>query len=238
MKNLSIATISWARTDEEEQLLRESLKVLSTFNIPVFITDGGSAEAFIDFIKSLPNLHIVAAQEKGLWAQAKNSLQLAQQHGSDCILYTEPDKLLFFRDHLRQFIHAFDAATDSGIYLASRTAKGFATFPSFQRMSETTINNCCAETTGCAYDFTYGPFIFNSNLLAHIHHLPADIGWGWRPYMFGLAARLALSIDQYEDEFVCPPDQRNDSAGERIYRMKQLEQNIRGIILASAVSLT
>jgi hypothetical protein len=238
MKNLSIATISWARTDEEEQLLRESLEVLSTFNIPVFITDGGSGEAFIDLIKSLPNLHLVAAQEKGLWAQAKNSLLLAQQYGSDFILYTEPDKLLFFRDHLQKFIDAFDAANETGIYLASRTANGFATFPSFQRMCETTINNCCAETTNCAYDFTYGPFIFNSNLLAHIHHLPADIGWGWRPFIFGLAARLELSTKQYEDEFVCPPDQRNDSTAERIYRMKQLEQNIRGIVLASAVSLT
>jgi hypothetical protein len=40
-----------------------------------------------------------------------------------------------------------------------------------------------------------------------------------------------------KDDFVCPPDQREDDGGERIYRMKQLAQNINGITLAANIKL-
>ena len=42
---------------------------------------------------------------------------------------------------------------ETGVLLAARSEKGFNTFPAFQRMSETTINNCCAELTGFPLDY-------------------------------------------------------------------------------------
>ena len=93
------------------------------------------------------------------------------------------------------------------------------------------------EVTGKEYDFTYGPFLLNRQLVPHLQKVKEDIGWGWRAYLFVLAHRLGLTLDAFIDDFVCPPDQRDDDQKERIYRMRQLEQNIRGIVLGSNVEL-
>jgi hypothetical protein len=50
----------------------------------------------------------------------------------------------------------------TGVVIASRSSNSFATFPSFQQMTETTINNCCKEAIGKQIDYCYGPFLFNS----------------------------------------------------------------------------
>jgi hypothetical protein len=237
MNQVCIATICWARTKEEEQLLRPSLLQLSSLDIPIFITDGGSNAAFVDYIKSLPNMHVLDAPEKGLWAQAKHSLLAAKQHGSNFILYTEPDKLIFFRDHLQTLLQHFSFNESIGIHLAARTTSAFHTFPAFQQMTETTINNCCTEVTASKFDYTYGPFLLNKRLLDYIDVLPADIGWGWRPFMFCMARRSGLHVTETAGEFGCPTDQQQDDENEKIYRMKQLEQNIRGIVLATSTEL-
>src|SRR5437868_6757291 len=95
--DISIATITLARDEEEERLLRESLQQLAKFKIPVFITDGGSLPGFLDFLRSFPHFILSNANVRGVWEQAKNSLSEAYEHGCEFIFYTEPDKGDFFR---------------------------------------------------------------------------------------------------------------------------------------------
>jgi hypothetical protein len=235
--NFAIATISWARDEQEEILLRESLTQLASFNIPVFITDGGSNSSFLSFLKSFPHFKILTPVGKGVWAQARTSVLAAAELGAPNILYTEPDKHLFFRDFLPDFLSAAPIVDSTGVVLASRSVAGFATFPAFQRTTETTINACCAEIIGPAVDYTYGPFLMNRELTRYLSLVQEDIGWGWRPYVFGLAHRLGYQVITYEADFSCPPDQREDNPAERIYRMKQLNQNIQGLVLSTTVSL-
>src|SRR5688572_16435743 len=120
LKDLSIATISWARNSEEESLLRDSLGLLSSLKIPVFLSDGGSPPAFIDFLKKLSHFTPVPVKGKGLWAQAKSSVTEALHAGSKFILYTEPDKLAFFRDDLPKMLQEIKVDDRTGIVLASR----------------------------------------------------------------------------------------------------------------------
>lgn len=230
-KNISIATISWARNEEEERLLRASLQHLANLQIPVFITDGGSNESFLQFIRGIPHFTLLQAKEKGVFAQARNSLAAAYETDRPFVFYTEPDKESFFQGAIQNLMDEARADDSLGIYLASRSGKGFATFPPFQQMTETTINNCCTEVTGKEVDFTYGPFLLNRKLIPLISQLKEDVGWGWRPYAFVMAHRIGLGLDALVDDFICPAAQRSD-AKERIYRMKQLEQNIRGVVLA------
>jgi hypothetical protein len=234
---LCIATICWARNEGEENLLRQSLSRLAELQIPVFITDGGSNDTFLEFVRSMPNFTLLKAGEKGVYAQAKNSLQAAYQSGTPFIFYTEPDKELFFANHLAALLNNVSADDSLGVYLASRSPKGFASFPRFQQITETTINQCCAEVIGQDMDFTYGPFLLNRRLVASLRHITEDIGWGWRPFVFIMAHRMGLTVDCLADDFLCPEDQRQDDAKERIYRMRQLEQNIRGIVMAATASL-
>ena len=120
-----------------------------------------------------------------------------------------------------------------GIVVAARSAPGFRSFPAFQQMTETTINNCCAEVTGVTIDYTYGPFIMNSLLVPSLADLKNSIGWGWRPFAFVMAHRMNYGLKAFAGEYFCPVEQREDNALERIYRMRQLSENIEAIVLAA-----
>ena len=235
LKDLSIATISWARNPGEEDLLRHALEQLAQPGIPVFITDGGSGKGFTDFLKGFS--HFTLLEGKGLWAQAKGSLHHAYESGSKFLLYTEPDKLLFFANYLGQMLAEVKVQEDTGIITATRSPEAFTTFPSFQQVTETTINHCCAELIGKAGDYTYGPFLLSRTIVPHLESLPPNIGWGWRPYAFNIAKRLGLNVNFYEGDFFCPEEQRTDDPAERLYRMKQLSQNIEGLTLSAAASI-
>lgn len=231
---LAIATMTLVRDQEEEDLLRESLEILAACDLPVYITDGGSPAHFLDFLKGFSNFHVSPATATGLVAQVSNSLHKAFDDGREFILYTEPDKKYFFRelDHFLQQV-----VPDQAIFLASRSEKGFNSYPAFQRSTETAINNCCGEVTGAALDFTYGPFIMQRSLVPFLELAKEDLGWGWRTYIFGIPKRLGLTVSEYRGEFLCPPEQREDTAAERVYRMKQLEQSVRGIVKSTVVEL-
>lgn len=235
INELCIVTISLAKNKEEEKLLSTSLEQLAALNIPVYITDGGSSKNFIEFLQSISHFKIFEA--KGLWPQAKMSITQAAEYGAKFIFYTEPDKLEFFTNHLRKMLEAINVDEKTGIVLASRSVKGFSTFPSFQQMTETTINNCCKEVTGKEIDYCYGPFLFNAQLIPLLEKLDDNIGWGWRPFTFAIAHRLSLEVSGFKNDFYCPSDQREDEVTERIYRMKQLTQNINGIIQAATIDL-
>lgn len=232
---LSVATITWARSDEEELLLRAALTQLSLMQMPVYVTDGGSKDSFVQFLHSLPNFTVINATGKGLWNQVQAGLQAAMKQATGFTLYTEPDKLLFFEEELANFVnHADDV---NGIMLAARTKDAFATFPSFQQTTETCINFCCSEVTQHSFDYTYGPFILNNKLIPYFKDLPINIDWGWRTYAFCAAHRLGYKIQEIQANNICPFDQRSDSVKERIYRMKQLHQNIEGVVLATTFNV-
>jgi hypothetical protein len=176
-------------------------------------------------------------QAKGLWPQAKSSLSMANSNGAKYIFYTEPDKEEFFSNHLLKMLkQPIDERT--GVILASRSNRGFSTFPAFQRMIEATINKCCKEIAGKDFDYCYGPFLFNSQLVPYINSLNDDLGWGWRHYLFAIAHRLGFNIENHGGDFNCPLDQYEDNDAERIYRMKQLTQNINGLIHAATIDLS
>lgn len=235
--DISIATITLARNDGEEKLLRESLQQLAELRIPVFITDGGSREGFLDFLRSIPHFTLSKANARGVWNQAKNSLSEAYQANSEFIFYTEPDKLEFFRKGLPDMLGKVQTNEKTGIIMASRSDIGFSTFPRFQQMTETAINKCCAEIMGKPVDYTYGPFLLKEQLVPYLKLVQEDIGWGWRPFTFGIAHRLGLEVDAFIKDFSCPSDQREDNATERIYRMKQLNQNIQGLVLSTTIAI-
>ncbi|HEX8460970.1 MAG TPA: hypothetical protein VF623_06055 [Segetibacter sp.] len=237
INKVSIATITWARTEDEEQLLKKSLEQLTKFSIPVFITDGGSGKSFLDFLQGFPQFTILKPRSKGLWTQVKSSLDAAYASGSDFVLYTEPDKLEFFQNHLLSFAENINADELPGVILAARSQNGFLTFPPFQRMTETTINNCCEEIIGIKTDYSYGPFILNRMLIPYLLSVEEDIGWGWRPLAFGIVHRLDRTIQVIEKDFFCPEDQREENAEERLHRIRQLQQNVLGILLSQKILL-
>jgi hypothetical protein len=231
LSEVAVATLTWARDAAEERLLRESLALLAGLGAPVFVTDGGSGGTFVDFIQSLPNVRVFEAGAAGVWPQARRSIEAAADTtAARFILYTEPDKREFFRDRLREFVSEAPAGPDVGVVLASRSAESFATFPDFQRHTETAINRCCAEVLGVEADFTYGPFLLNRALVPRLARAADALGWGWRPYAFAAARAQGYRVVRVEKHLPCPPEQREDGREERLHRVKQLGQNIQGLV--------
>ena len=235
---VAVATMTWARDAAEERRLRESLPVLAGLGAPVFVTDGGSSEDFKRFLRSVPGLSLCEPGERGPWAQAGRSLRAAHASGRAFILYTESDKLEFFRAGLGEFVSEAPGGDEVGVVLASRSAESFETFPEFQRRTEEAINRCCAELAGRPFDFSYGPFLLNRRLAPALDAAPHDLGWGWRTYAFGLAPRLGYRVGSVVKDLPCPVEQREDDPRERLYRMRQLSQGVEGLLKSAAADLT
>lgn len=231
--DVAIATMTLARDAGEERLLRAALARLAQHGLPISVADGGSTDAFVQFVRDSPACRLALPDgTRGLVAQIKRSLRSAAESGTPFILYTEPDKLQFFDRHLDSFIAAAAGGEGAGVVLASRSEQSFRTFPRLQQFTEGTINRLCAEMLGSPGDYSYGPFLMDRKLLPYLADVDDTVGWGWRHFMFGASVRLGYQLRHVTGDFDCPPDQREEDASERLHRVRQLDQNIQGLLLS------
>jgi hypothetical protein len=227
---VAVATITWARSPGEERRLGRSLGLLADSGLPVAVADRGTSAVFAERLRRLPGFSVTVPPAQGLVAQVQASFGLAATFGTPFILYVEPDKGLFFERRMSEFLRLAAGQSDVGIVLASRSAESFQTYPPMQRYTEGVINNLCAQRIGLAGDYSYGPFLMNRALLPHVAGQEHHLGWGWRHFVFLTARREGFRVVQVTDDYPCPPDQRCEDDAERTHRMRQLSQNILGLI--------
>jgi hypothetical protein len=230
---VAVTTITWARTPAEEELLRCSLERLAVAALPVAVADAGTNPDFGRFLSQLPAFHVTVPPERGLVAQVTASMALAASLDRPWILYTEPDKALFFGSRLNDFLQR--AAEDRhgrevGVVLASRSRRSFETYPLMQRYTEGVINGLCADLLGPPGDYSYGPFLMTRTLVPELLQVRREIGWGWRHSAFRAAHRAGLRVDHVTGDYPCPNDQRVEDDAERVHRLRQLSENILGLI--------
>jgi hypothetical protein len=233
--SLSIATVTLARDAEEAQLLCDSLEALSALGIHVIAADGGSPRSFLERVAEIPAIQVLPSRdEPGLVGQARFALRQASALNTDRILYTEPDKLRFFRAHLHTFLERAGNA-DAGIVLASRSAASFETYPASQRFAEGVLNTLCGAEIGQVADYSYGPFVIRRELVRALDGLPASIGWGWRPFLFVTARRLGHDVIALPGDYTCPESGRVDDDAQQRHRLRQLAENLSGVVRATSV---
>jgi hypothetical protein len=230
--DICVATMMLARTLQEEQVLRDSMRALSRLQLPVFVADGGSPASLTEYVAALPGMTVLTPLRRGLVPQVHTALTAAHEAGHPFILYTEPDKTGFFERGVIELIQRAPSTRDAGVILASRNEESFATFPPLQRFTESTINRLTGNVIGQVGDYSYGPFLLNRALVGHVDGVPTAIGWGWRHYLFAIAHHLGLGVLLVTDDFPCPLDQRDEDDTERANRMGQLSQNVDGLMLA------
>jgi hypothetical protein len=233
---ISIATITLARTSSEANLLERALERLADGTRRIALTDGGSGDAFLTRVSHLPGITVTTSTHGfGLLAQVKSSLEAALSFGTRFILYTEPDKEQFFESGLAEFIRRAEPQRDAGVIVAARSEASYATFPQLQQYTESVINTLCGEYTRQRGDYSYGPFLIDRRLVPHVLSIREDIGWGWRPFVFALAPRFGLAVTLVGGEHPCPPGQRIEDDAERLHRIAQLQQNLRGLLLSQTI---
>jgi hypothetical protein len=229
--SIAVATISWARSRDEEPVLERSLRRLSETGLPIVVADRGTNAHFTERLRGLnKDLQIVVPAEQGLVRQAQAAVAAAARLATPFILYVEPDKEEFFAARLMGFLQRAPAEHGIGVVLASRSTSALATFPPLQQYTERVFNDLCGEVTGTPGDYCYGPFLLHRALVPHVLRAKPALGWGWRPSTFVAAHRQALRIVHLVDEHTCAVDQRQENYAERQHRIRQLSENLLGLL--------
>ena len=230
VSQVAIATVTWARTRDEDARLRRSLRALASLGFPVTACDAGSSPSFIEFVGTLPGLEVMPSPRAGLVAQVQASVAAAGAQGRPFVLYVEPDKEVFFDGRLTDFVSRAPDGGRPGVVLASRSDDSLATYPPMQRYTEGVINELCATLIGRAGDYSYGPFLMHRALLPVVAGFGAHLGWGWRHAAFRAAGRAGLDVVHISGDYPCPVDQQSEDDAERTHRIRQLSQNLLGLI--------
>ena len=232
--DVCVATMAWARDPEEERVLRAALAVLHRTGLPVTVADKGNNASFTQFLAGLAGASVIPSAAASLVAQVQASLRAAGSPGARFVLYTEPDKEDFFARRLASFLDRAPRDARVGAVLAARTQASLATFPAIQQYTEGVINHLTGQVTGRPGDYSYGPLLLARELLPAVMTLEPEIGWGWRHFAVCRAMQMGLTVHLVEDDHPCPVEGRLDEAGERLHRLRQLAQNITGLIRGTA----
>jgi hypothetical protein len=222
--------MTWVRTADEERRLSRSLEVLASHGHPVVVADRGTSARFAQTLEDRAGVIRVEVTAPGLVAQVKAAVAHAQQLDTQWLLYVEPDKEQFFRERLGRFLERASRHEDAGIVLAARSPASFRTFPHMQRRTERAFNSLCGHVTGVRGDYLYGPFVMQTSLADQLGAISDTLGWGWRPALFTAARRQGLRLVHDVDDHPCPDDQRTEDAGDRAHRLRQLSQNVLGLV--------
>jgi hypothetical protein len=228
--DVAVATLTWARTENESVGLARCLAALADVGLPVVVADRPAEPSFDRRLRALNNVTVVAPEMPGLVGQVKASIRAAAALGTRFVLYTEPDKERFFSTRLRDFVARAPAGGDVGVVLAARAGCAFDTFPPAQRQAEAIINTLVSETIGVVGDYSYGPFLMARTVADEVVGLPEHLGWGWRHATFVAAHRRGLAVRHITGDYRCPADQTTETADDRAHRLRQLSENIQGLI--------
>jgi hypothetical protein len=230
LRDVAVATVTWVRSPAEEALLVRSLAVLADAGLPVAVADRGASATFGASLRHLPGFHVTVPAEQGLVPQVAAALEIAAAFDRRFVLYVEPDKELFMGPPLREFIRRAPDDDEVGVALAARSKESMGTFPEMQRYTEGVINHLAGSLIAADGDYSYGPFLMNRALLPHLTPLESRLGWGWRHFAFLRAHREGFRVHHVSGDYPCPPEQRYESPADRAHRLRQLSQNILGLI--------
>ena len=229
LSEVGVVTITLARNTNEERQLLSAVTGLTNCGVSVISADGGSSESFVSGLKRV-GLEIVTPRRKGLVNQVKAGLKAAMRvWPNKGIVYTEPDKYPFFGERLAKFV---SAVRESDVSIASRDARSFRTFPKGQRWTEAFTNQAAELMLGKKGDYCYGPMLLSRRAAELALQAPEDLGWGWRFWLFATARKEGLRLKMVTLDLPCPKEQRGeDTRADRIYRLKQMRQNLAGLEL-------
>ena len=223
--------MTWARTSREEDLLVRSLAAAAALGLPIAIGDRNGRPEFVERLSRLPHAMVVPPREEGLVSQITAALDAAAAFEPEILFYCEPDKEMFFEGAAARLLECARRYGKPALILAARSDASFATFPPMQRYTESVVNQLCGELLGVTGDYSYGPFLMPCRLLSHLRALPSTLGWGWRLAAFRAATREGLPIVHVPEDLPCPVDQRHEDDAARLHRLRQLSENVLGLVV-------
>jgi hypothetical protein len=221
--------MTMARGADEEALIARALRHASEAGFTIVACDSGSRAEFVEDIRALPRTTVLLSPVRGLVAQITSAMAAAIDRGATRFFFADPDKDVFLERHATRFVEAARQNADS-VHVAARTSRALATFPPIQQFTERTINTLTSDVVGVSGDYSYGPMLLPVDAAKYTLQAPERIGWGWRHFVLARARRAGIAVALHAGDYECPPAQRGDTDTERIHRLKQLAQNIDGLV--------
>lgn len=231
---ICFATVTLARSRSEEKIILESLKALSETGLSMVVVDGGSSKDFIADLKSIPRINIKRETKGNLFTQVRQALKEASVR-YPFIFYSESNKFEFLfkksKDFLRDARVLIQSDQNLGMILASRSKKSIATFPKFQRLEESIINEllCYLLKKKSTVDFTYGPRIINVSLIRYLEDISLNLGWGWMSFLLFAAKAENKKIYSTTLEALCPKNERMETKSDTKFRLRQFQNHLSAI---------
>jgi hypothetical protein len=231
VKDVGVVTITLVRNTNERRTLLNALNVLRECKLPVVAAHGGEAKKFVQALRQF-GFQVEIPDQKGLVRQVKAGLRAAlKAWPARAILYTEPDKYPFFGKKLTHFI---SSATGADVMIAGRDEGSFRTFPGGQQWTEAFTNEAARLVLGNEGDYCYGPLLLSRKAAEIALDAPENLGWGWRFWLMARIKSEGRKLQIVTMNFPCPKEQRGeDRRADRMYRLKQMRQNLEGMELGS-----
>jgi hypothetical protein len=229
LNSVALVTMTWARTRSDEELLLRSLSTATTLGLPIVIADRNGPPEFVERLSRLSQTAVVPPRGEGLVLQITAAFDAAAACAPETLFYSEPDKEMFFAGAAARLLERARHVGGPALVLAARSEASFATFPPMQRYTESIVNHLCGDLLGVGGDYSYGPFLMPRRLLSKVT-LPPNLGWGWRFAAFRAARCEGLPIVHVPDDLPCPVEQRDEDDADRVHRVRQLSENLLGLI--------
>lgn len=236
---ITVATMTWVRDAEEQARVHAGLvRLAERFTVVAANREADAIPGALHELAGLENLTVIPTRQPGLVGQVRTAFAEAARHGAAWILYTEPDKPEFFRDHLDAFLDraARTAGPATAAVIAGRSSARLADLPVVQREAEGLINAWTGRFTEEPGDYSYGPFLLAASGAEWVQTAGDDLGWGWRHYVFGLCRRHHRPIVHVIGDYPSPPA-AGDPKREDLLRQRQLVENVRGLLQAQLTPL-
>jgi hypothetical protein len=230
--SLAIATNTWIRTDEERQIVLDTLQALGKLEVPIIIADKSSLEDK-ERIKSLRNVSLF---EAGSLTQQVLLAQRESAKTADYIFYLQSDKQDFAENTVPLMIEEYGKLLTKGMFIPVRTKESVQTYPAFQKSAEVFLNMFISDYIGTENDYFAGPKIYPSTLVSYLDQLKGEIGWGIEAYYYVLAKRLNMPFNFFECSINAPKD-IDDERKTRNYRLEITKWQLDGFLQAQEVTL-
>lgn len=231
---IAIVTMARAPSDEEARRISEGLTVAASFGLPVFVTDHDGHSGLMPGVESPPNLDL-ASEASEMAPRVCSSFRRALEKNAEVCVYSEPDKIAFFRSGLDRLLQAAQQNPQS-LVIAARNEAAFATVPAGQRKLESMANEIAATFLGYRVDYFFGPFAIPRGAVER--YLPdlRSLGWGWRTYLMARCILEGMQVVVVDGPFDAPEWNRGeDDADSRLYRLKQFVESVEGFRQALVV---
>lgn len=235
MNDIVLVGGSWIRTEEEKELVLETIQTLSSCGTPVVIVDRGSPEEAKERIRSFPNVHFFESTEETTIGQIIRANKEAAKLGK-YLFYTQTDKYDFVKTDVLRIMHFYSSLEEKGFCIPSRTKESMQTYPEYQKTQEAFLNFFISDYVGIKDDYFAGPKIYPAKLVSYMDHIRGEIGWGVEAYLYVLGKRLGLPFD-FVPVMINSPKDIESSEKTKLYRLEITNWQIDGFMQATSLIL-